>query len=123
MRQYIVMFLIGGMLCSLAGPALALTEQDVKVYKNTDGTEVQVVVYHPTRDARENYIRHIEVQVDSLTPVVQSFTFQRGPTQSMTLPVSGLEKIAGIRVKATPSGGAAVEVMVTPAELLPYSAK
>ena len=123
MRQYIVMFLIGGMLCSLAGTVLALTEQDVKVYKNTDGTELQVVVHNPTRDARQDFIRRIEVQVGSSEPIVQSFNFQRGPTQSMILPVTGLEKNPAIRVKATPSGGAAVEVVVTPKELLPYPVK
>lgn len=123
MWRYITVLFIAGILCGLAGSAWALTEQDVTVYKNTDGTELQVVVHNPTRDARQDFIRRIEVQVGSSEPIVQSFNFQRGPTQSMILPVTGLEKNPAIRVKATPSGGAAVEVMVTPKELLPYPVK
>ena len=65
MLRYIAVFFVTGILCGLAGSAGALTEQDVTVYKNTDGTELQVVVRHPTSRPREVFIRHIEVQVDS----------------------------------------------------------
>ncbi|MBU4304764.1 MAG: hypothetical protein KJ893_03960 [Candidatus Omnitrophica bacterium] len=112
MRKAFIAVICTAMALGSGGSLFALTAESIKVYKDAKAENLEIVVVNHTRQPRVDYIKKIEVVIDKQEPVKKTFSFQRGSSQEFTVPITGIEEIQSVTVRAYPSSGISAEKII-----------
>ena len=112
MRKTFSAFICAAIVLGSIGNLFALTAESIKVYKGTKAETLEIVVLNHSRQPRADYIKKIEVVIDKQEPVEKTFSFQRGPSQEFTVPITGIEDIQSVTVRAYPGSGISAEKII-----------